>query len=288
MINIIDVDGNILPPIMREGKVRKLLKQHKAKVVNYNPFTIQLNYSILERTFNMTNIKEFIDMNKYKVRKLDSEDNGLHSYENLYFRLYKKFNEPGEDENNTPSYYYDNEHFFYNPLNSYLVMFDDLLYSITPSKDKIDTLALLQVLEDVRKGNAKLYVNLNDIVISPECRDIPSSKNYIMADTITTYVVTEDFIDKLENCLKTSLTYNRIGWYGYNMQISSMCEPNTSTALNKDFIYTKSDYNENILDNCIRDITNYHNALTHIYGKLDKLHINVKAEAISSSIYNKD
>ena len=153
MINVIDVNGNSLPSIMREGKVRRLLKQHKAKVVNYNPFTIQLNYSIMERNFNMTNIKEFIDMNKYAVHTTDDSENTLQSYSDSYFKLFKGFNEPGENEDNTPPEYYFAEHFFFDHLNNYIVLYNDnKMYSITPSKDKLDTLALLQTLDDVKNN----------------------------------------------------------------------------------------------------------------------------------------
>lgn len=45
MVYILDIDGNPLMPTERYGKVKHLLKDGKAKVVNRCPFTIQLLYS---------------------------------------------------------------------------------------------------------------------------------------------------------------------------------------------------------------------------------------------------
>lgn len=44
MIYVLDIDGNPLMPTERHGKVRRLLKEGKAKVVKRCPFTIQLLY----------------------------------------------------------------------------------------------------------------------------------------------------------------------------------------------------------------------------------------------------
>ena len=44
MVYILDVDGNPLMPTNRHGKVRKMLNDGRAKVVNRSPFTIQLQY----------------------------------------------------------------------------------------------------------------------------------------------------------------------------------------------------------------------------------------------------
>lgn len=44
MVYILDIDGNPLMPTERHGKVRRLLKEGKAKVVKRCPFTIQLLY----------------------------------------------------------------------------------------------------------------------------------------------------------------------------------------------------------------------------------------------------
>lgn len=44
MIYVLDIDGNPLMPTERHGKVRRLLKEKKAKVVKRCPFTIQLLY----------------------------------------------------------------------------------------------------------------------------------------------------------------------------------------------------------------------------------------------------
>ena len=44
MVYVLDIDGNPLMPTTRHGKVRRLLKEGKAKVVKRCPFTIQLLY----------------------------------------------------------------------------------------------------------------------------------------------------------------------------------------------------------------------------------------------------
>lgn len=44
MVCVLDIDGNPLMPTERHGKVRRLLKEGKAKVVKRCPFTIQLLY----------------------------------------------------------------------------------------------------------------------------------------------------------------------------------------------------------------------------------------------------
>ena len=47
-VKVLDINGKELPSTMRNGKVRKLLKEKKAKVVNKDPFTIQLLYEVTE------------------------------------------------------------------------------------------------------------------------------------------------------------------------------------------------------------------------------------------------
>ena len=44
MVKILDKNGQPLEDTTRNGKVRRLLKDKKARVVNGNPFTIQLLY----------------------------------------------------------------------------------------------------------------------------------------------------------------------------------------------------------------------------------------------------
>ena len=44
MVNVIAQDGTVLAPTNRNGKVRHLLKEKKAKVVSHSPFTIKLSY----------------------------------------------------------------------------------------------------------------------------------------------------------------------------------------------------------------------------------------------------
>ena len=43
-VYVLDINGNPLMPTQRFGKVRRLLKSNKAKVINKSPFTIQLLY----------------------------------------------------------------------------------------------------------------------------------------------------------------------------------------------------------------------------------------------------
>ena len=47
-VKVLDINGKELPSTMRNGKVRKLLKEKKVKVVNKDPFTIQLLYEVTE------------------------------------------------------------------------------------------------------------------------------------------------------------------------------------------------------------------------------------------------
>lgn len=54
LVYVLDVNGQPLMPTSRCGKVRKLLKQNKAKVVNRCPFTIQLMYSSTSYTQPIT------------------------------------------------------------------------------------------------------------------------------------------------------------------------------------------------------------------------------------------
>ena len=54
MVYVLNIDGQPLMPTNRCGKVRRLLKQNKAKVVNRCPFTIQLLYSSTNYTQPVT------------------------------------------------------------------------------------------------------------------------------------------------------------------------------------------------------------------------------------------
>jgi len=54
MVYVLSVDGKPLMPTKRYGKVRRLLKQHLAKVVKVEPFTIQLLYETTSYTQNIT------------------------------------------------------------------------------------------------------------------------------------------------------------------------------------------------------------------------------------------
>lgn len=60
-VKVLDINGNELPSTMRNGKVRKLLKDNKAKVVKKFPFTIQLLYDIDSNIDNKYLNQEFIN-----------------------------------------------------------------------------------------------------------------------------------------------------------------------------------------------------------------------------------
>jgi len=50
MVYVLNIDANPLMPTERLGRVRHLLKERKAVIVNYHPFTIKLSYKCPDRT----------------------------------------------------------------------------------------------------------------------------------------------------------------------------------------------------------------------------------------------
>ena len=50
MVYVLNIDGNPLMPTERIGRVRHLLKSHKAIIINYHPFTVKLTYECPNRT----------------------------------------------------------------------------------------------------------------------------------------------------------------------------------------------------------------------------------------------
>ena len=50
MVYVLNIDGNPLMPTERLGRVRRLLKEHSAVIVNCHPFTIKLTYKCPGRT----------------------------------------------------------------------------------------------------------------------------------------------------------------------------------------------------------------------------------------------
>ena len=50
MVYVLNIDGNPLMPTERLGRVRRLLKENGAIIVNYHPFTIKLTYDCPNRT----------------------------------------------------------------------------------------------------------------------------------------------------------------------------------------------------------------------------------------------
>ena len=54
MVYVLNKDGEPLMPTERHGKVRRMLKEGKAKVVRREPFTIQLLYETTNYTQDIT------------------------------------------------------------------------------------------------------------------------------------------------------------------------------------------------------------------------------------------
>ena len=54
VVYVLNKDGLPLMPTHRPGKVRRLLKEGKAKIIKRNPFTIQLNYECNNYTQDVT------------------------------------------------------------------------------------------------------------------------------------------------------------------------------------------------------------------------------------------
>ncbi len=54
MVYVINKDGHLLMPTMRHGKVRRMLKEGKAKVERRCPFTIRLLYKAGDNTQDIT------------------------------------------------------------------------------------------------------------------------------------------------------------------------------------------------------------------------------------------
>lgn len=50
MVYVLNIDGEPLMPTERLGRVRRLLKEQKAVIVNYHPFTIKLTYKCPDQT----------------------------------------------------------------------------------------------------------------------------------------------------------------------------------------------------------------------------------------------
>ena len=54
MVYVLNINGQPLMPTARHGKVRRLLRDKKAKVIKRCPFTIQLLYETLNVTQDIT------------------------------------------------------------------------------------------------------------------------------------------------------------------------------------------------------------------------------------------
>ena len=78
VVYVLDSEGRQLEATERFGKVRRLLKNKQAKVVNQSPFTIQLLYEIENKGDNlMNNIYEICDNYYVTLEALKSEDDAI-------------------------------------------------------------------------------------------------------------------------------------------------------------------------------------------------------------------
>ena len=78
VVYVLDSEGRQLEATERFGKVRRLLKNKQAKVVNQSPFTIQLLYEIENKGDNlMNNIYEICDNYYATLEALKSEDDAI-------------------------------------------------------------------------------------------------------------------------------------------------------------------------------------------------------------------
>lgn len=66
VVYVLSKDGKPLMPISRRGKVRHLLRDKAAKIVNYRPFTIQLTHDVHIVTEDVTLDVKRIDDNHVK------------------------------------------------------------------------------------------------------------------------------------------------------------------------------------------------------------------------------
>ena len=66
VVYVLSKDGKPLMPIIRRGKVRHLLRDKAAKIVNYRPFTIQLMHDVHIVTEDVTLDVKQIDENHVK------------------------------------------------------------------------------------------------------------------------------------------------------------------------------------------------------------------------------
>ena len=78
MVKVLDKNGQPLSITTRNGKVRRLLKDKKARVVNKDPFTIQLLYDIETEEFTMSRI--IVTNDKRIPKDIMTEDSTIMDY----------------------------------------------------------------------------------------------------------------------------------------------------------------------------------------------------------------
>lgn len=81
MVYVQDINGKPLMPTTRHGKVRRLLKDKKAVVVNLCPFTIKLMYDGKESfSFNVILVKQLIETFEIMLQDIYSDNYKLKVY----------------------------------------------------------------------------------------------------------------------------------------------------------------------------------------------------------------
>ena len=117
MVYVISKDGKILDPTNRHGMVRHLLKQGLARVIQRDPFTIQLLYDTTTYTPQINNnqsIVESMNLNKETIKKIrnnkeneeiENKDNTQEQHDTkekkTYYKKRRRYRKPRNDNNKT-------------------------------------------------------------------------------------------------------------------------------------------------------------------------------------------
>ena len=88
MVYVLDINGQPLMPTERYGKVRRMLKSGKAKVVKRCPFVIQLSYTASTREIQRISLG--VDAGSKHIGKGAYRKRNQCPYEVKGFRLYDK------------------------------------------------------------------------------------------------------------------------------------------------------------------------------------------------------
>ena len=103
MVYVQDIDGKPMMPTTRHGKVRRLLKDNKAVVVNTCPFTIKLTYKTSDykqeivlgvdagtKHVGLSATTKSKELHKMKILKGGKKKNNQAPFEVFGFRLFDK------------------------------------------------------------------------------------------------------------------------------------------------------------------------------------------------------